>query len=317
MANTGTDEALAAQHLRSGKLVGIPTETVYGLAANALDPIAVARIFEAKNRPAFDPLIVHVANMAEAQKYCSHMPDLAFQLAEKFSPGPLTYILPKNQLIPDLVSSGHSTVGIRIPNHPLTLALLQQLDFPLAAPSANPFGYVSPTTAQHVLDQLGKAVAYVLDGGPCEVGLESTIIDLSGDQPRVLRLGGLSLEELEATLGQKLAVQTSSSNPKAPGMLVKHYAPNVVLRWENDLPEQLPQNIGCLRFSAPHAAFTTGRQWVLSPNGSLAEAASRLFAVLREIDQAKPDLVLVERFPETGLGRAINDRLKRAVQSGA
>lgn len=317
MANTGTDEALAAQHLRSGKLVGIPTETVYGLAANALDPIAVARIFEAKNRPAFDPLIVHVANMAEAQKYCSHMPDLAFQLAEKFSPGPLTYILPKNQLIPDLVSSGHSTVGIRIPNHPLTQALLQQLDFPLAAPSANPFGYVSPTTAQHVLDQLGKAVAYVLDGGPCEVGLESTIIDLSGDQPRVLRLGGLSLEELEATLGQKLAVQTSSSNPKAPGMLVKHYAPNVVLRWENDLPEQLPQNIGCLRFSAPHAAFTTGRQWVLSPNGSLAEAASRLFAVLREIDQAKPDLVLVERFPETGLGRAINDRLKRAVQSGA
>lgn len=317
MANTGTDEALAAQHLRSGKLVGIPTETVYGLAANALDPIAVARIFEAKNRPAFDPLIVHVANMAEAQKYCSHMPDLAFQLAEKFSPGPLTYILPKNQLIPDLVSSGHSTVGIRIPNHPLTLALLQQLDFPLAAPSANPFGYVSPTTAQHVLDQLGKAVAYVLDGGPCEVGLESTIIDLSGDQPRVLRLGGLSLEELEATLGQKLAVQTSSSNPKAPGMLVKHYAPNVVLRWENDLPEQLPQNIGCLRFRAPHAAFTTGRQWVLSPNGSLAEAASRLFAVLREIDQVKPDLVLVERFPETGLGRAINDRLKRAVQSGA
>lgn len=317
MANTGTDEALAAQHLRSGKLVGIPTETVYGLAANALDPIAVARIFEAKNRPAFDPLIVHVANMAEAQKYCSQMPDLAFQLAEKFSPGPLTYILPKNQLIPDLVSSGHSTVGIRIPNHPLTLALLQQLDFPLAAPSANPFGYVSPTTAQHVLDQLGKAVAYVLDGGPCVVGLESTIIDLSGDQPRVLRLGGLSLEELEATLGQKLAVQTSSSNPKAPGMLVKHYAPNVVLRWENDLPEQLPQNIGCLRFRAPHAAFTTGRQWVLSPNGSLAEAASRLFAVLREIDKAKPDLVLVERFPETGLGRAINDRLKRAVQSGA
>lgn len=317
MANTGTDVALAAQHLQSGKLVGIPTETVYGLAANAIDPIAVARIFEAKNRPAFDPLIVHVANMAEAQKYCSHMPDLAFQLAEKFSPGPLTYILPKNQLIPDLVSSGHSTVGIRIPNHPLTLALLQQLDFPLAAPSANPFGYVSPTTAQHVLDQLGQSVAYVLDGGPCEVGLESTIIDLSGDQPRVLRLGGLSLEELEATLGQKLAVQTSSSNPKAPGMLVKHYAPNVVLRWENDLPEQLPQNIGCLRFRAPHAAFTTGRQWVLSPNGSLAEAASRLFAVLREIDQVKPDLVLVERFPETGLGRAINDRLKRAVQSGA
>lgn len=313
----GTNLAYAAAALTKGRLVGIPTETVYGLAANALDPMAVARIFEAKNRPAFDPLIVHIAQMAEAQKYCSHIPDLAFHLAEKFSPGPLTYILPKNQLIPDLVSSGHSTVGIRIPNHPLSLALLQQLDFPLAAPSANPFGYVSPTTAQHVLDQLGQSVAYVLDGGRCQVGLESTIIDLSGTEPRVLRLGGLSLEELEAFLGQKLAVQTSSSNPKAPGMLVKHYAPNVVLRWEDNAPEQLPQNMGCLRFSTPHAGFAANRQWILSPKGDLAEAASRLFAVLREIDQAKPDLVLVERFPDTGLGRAINDRLKRAVQSGA
>ncbi len=312
----GTNLAFAAEALAKGQLVGIPTETVYGLAANAVDSLAVARIFEAKNRPAFDPLIVHVADMAAAQKYCSHIPDLAYQLAEKFSPGPLTYILPKNQLIPDLVSSGHTTVGIRIPNHPLTLALLQQLEFPLAAPSANPFGYVSPTTAQHVIDQLGHSVAYVLDGGACQVGLESTIIDLSGAQPRVLRLGGLSLEELEAALGQKLAVQTSSSNPKAPGMLVKHYAPSVTLRWEDDLPAQLPQNTGCLRFSAPHAGFAANRQWILSPKGDLAEAASRLFAVLREIDQAKPDLVLVERFPEAGLGRAINDRLKRAVQSG-
>lgn len=312
----GTNLAFAAEALSKGQLVGIPTETVYGLAANAVDSLAVARIFEAKNRPAFDPLIVHVADMAAAQKYCSHIPDLAYQLAEKFSPGPLTYILPKNQLIPDLVSSGHATVGIRIPNHALTLALLQQLEFPLAAPSANPFGYVSPTTAQHIIDQLGHSVAYVLDGGACQVGLESTIIDLSGAQPRVLRLGGLSLEELEAALGQKLAVQTSSSNPKAPGMLVKHYAPSVTLRWEDDLPAQLPQNTGCLRFSAPHAGFAANRQWILSPKGDLAEAASRLFAVLREIDQAKPDLLLVERFPEAGLGRAINDRLKRAVQSG-
>lgn len=311
----GTNLAYATEALCKGQLVGIPTETVYGLAANALDARAVARIFEAKKRPAFDPLIVHVADMAEAQKYCSHLPDLAFRLAEKFSPGPLTYILPKNPLIPDLVSSGHPTVGIRIPYHPLTLALLRQLDFPLAAPSANPFGYVSPTTARHVLDQLGPSVAYVLDGGPCQVGLESTIIDLSGTEPRVLRLGGLSLELLEDAVGHQLAVQTSSSNPKAPGMLVKHYAPGVTLRWEDDLPAQVPVKTGLLRFSSPHPDFPANRQWILSPSGDLAEAASRLFAVLRDIDREQPDLVLVEHFPETGLGRAINDRLKRAVQS--
>ena len=313
----GTDLAFAAEALRKGNLVGIPTETVYGLAANALDPAAVARIFEAKNRPAFDPLIVHVADMAEAQKYCKHIPELAFRLAEKFSPGPLTYILPKNQLIPDLVSAGHPTIGIRIPNHPLTLALLQQLDFPLAAPSANPFGFVSPTTAQHVLDQLGGEVTYVLDGGPCQVGLESTIIDLGGEQPKVLRLGGLSVEALELAIGQRLAVQTSSSNPKAPGMLLKHYAPGVELCWEDERPQQLPAGTAFLRFQHNNPAFFENRHWLLSPSGDLAEAANRLFAVLREIDKAKPDLVLVERFPETGLGRAINDRLSRAVFSAA
>lgn len=316
MAKTGTDIALAAHHLCGGKLVGIPTETVYGLAANALDELAVAGIFEAKKRPAFDPLIVHLADFAQVEKYCENVPDLAFRLAETFCPGPLTFILSKKPIIPDLVSSGHPTVGIRIPNHPLTLALLRQLDFPLAAPSANPFGYVSPTTAQHVTDQLGDAVAYVLDGGPCAVGLESTIIDLSSSVPKVLRLGGLSLEALETALGQKLEVQRSSSNPKAPGMLLKHYAPGVRMLWETDAPPILPAKTACLRFSSPHPKLPSAQQWILSTNGSLSQAASRLFAALREIDAAKFELILVERFPDVGLGLAINDRLSRAVQSG-
>lgn len=319
MNTLGTDLAYAAAQLRVGKLVGIPTETVYGLAANALDPEAVASIFEAKNRPAFDPLIVHLADFEQAAAYCSHIPDLAYRLAATFCPGPITFILPKNHLIPDLVSAGHPTVGIRIPNHLLTLALLQQLDFPLAAPSANPFGYVSPTTAQHVADQLGDKIAYILDGGACEIGLESTIIDLSATAPKVLRLGGLALEQLEAAVGQKLALQTSSSNPKAPGMLMKHYAPNKRLRWAHEPAsaknEPLPDlaKTAWLRFSEPLAHVPLKQQFVLSPSGDFKQAASRLFALLRELDQSAFDLILVEKAPEIGLGRAINDRLKRAV----
>ena len=319
MFKPGTDLPYAAAQLRAGKLVGIPTETVYGLAANALDPVAVASIFEAKNRPAFDPLIVHLASFEQAQAYCQNIPDLAYQLAAAFCPGPITFILPKNHRIPDLVSSGQPTVGIRIPNHPLTLALLQQLDFPLAAPSANPFGYVSPTTAQHVADQLGDKIAYIVDGGACEIGLESTIIDLSVAEPKVLRLGGLALEQLEAAVGQKLALQTSSSNPKAPGMLLKHYAPNKRLRWAHEpvaaTDVSLPDfsKTAWLRFSEPLAHVPLKQQFVLSPSGDFKQAASRLFALLRELDQSAFDLILVEKAPETGLGRAINDRLKRAV----
>jgi len=326
MNKLGKDVQFAAEQLRAGKLVGLPTETVYGLAANALDPVAVARIFEAKNRPAFDPLIVHLASFDQAVRYCEQIPDLAYQLAAAFSPGPLTFILPKNHRIPDLVSSGHATVGIRIPQHPLALELLQQLAFPLAAPSANPFGYVSPTTAQHVADQLGEQVAYILDGGPSEIGLESTIIDLSVAKPKVLRLGGLSLEQLEAAVGHKLDLQTSSSNPTAPGMLLKHYAPNKRLHWadaagaalaEVNRSEPLPplSKIAWLRFKEPLEHLPLKQQFLLSPTGDFKQAASRLFALLRELDQSTFDLILVEKAPEIGLGRAINDRLKRALST--
>ncbi|MFN3529878.1 MAG: L-threonylcarbamoyladenylate synthase [Bacteroidia bacterium] len=316
MAEIGTDIAKAVAYLCSGGLVAIPTETVYGLAANALDPVAVAGIFEAKQRPSFDPLIVHLPDFSVAELYCDRIPEAAGRLANRFCPGPLTFILPKKAIIPDIVTAGHPTVGIRIPRHPLSLGLLDLLDFPLAAPSANPFGYVSPTTAWHVAEQLGEKIGYILDGGPCEVGLESTIIDFSTKQPKVLRLGGLSLESLEEALGQSLEVQGSSSNPKAPGMLLKHYAPAKKMVWEAsplDASDIDPTQIARIRFNTFWPGEDPQHQFLLSAKGDLAEAAGRLFGLLRELDKSDYALIRVERMPEHGLGRAINDRLQRAV----
>lgn len=320
MARIGADLTQAAQLLRAGGLVAIPTETVYGLAANGLDAQAVAKIFAAKNRPSFDPLILHLPHFAAASQYCLDIPPLAEKLAAQFSPGPLTFILRKRPSVPDLVTAGHDTVGIRIPNHPLTLALLQQIDFPLAAPSANPFGYISPTTAAHVAQQLGAQIDYILDGGPCTVGLESTIIDLSGTQPKVLRLGGLSLEALEEAADQALSVQTSSSNPKAPGMLIRHYAPKKLLLLQQNIviPEGMKENeVVLLRFSALHPDFPSSQQFILSEKADLTEAAARLFQLMRELDALPYGCILAEPLPEQGLGRAMNDRLRRAAAGSA
>ncbi|WP_405512000.1 L-threonylcarbamoyladenylate synthase [Spirosoma sp. KNUC1025] len=191
MAQIGTDRQIAKQLLEAGNVVSIPTETVYGLAANALNPDAVLTIFRVKNRPTFDPLIVHTDSLEKLDRFVSTIPESARDLASTYWPGPLTLLLPKKAIIPDLVTAGLPTVGIRIPNHPLTLALLNSLDFPLAAPSANPFGYISPTTAQHVADQLGLQVPYILDGGPATIGIESTIVGFDGNKPTVFRLGVL------------------------------------------------------------------------------------------------------------------------------
>lgn len=316
MAIIGTDIQEAARILQSGELVAIPTETVYGLAANAYSEEAVVKIFEAKNRPAFDPLIVHTHSVAAFSQIAANIPDMAYQLAEAFMPGPLTLILPKAQQVPLLVTSGNDSVGIRIPNHPLTLQLLRQLDFPLAAPSANPFGYVSPTTAQHVEHQLGQRIPYILDGGACAVGIESTIISLAGGQVQVLRLGGLALEEIEQVLGRPVdQVQTSSSNPQAPGMLISHYAPRkkVVLGELSGLLKQFAgRSVGVLAFSKSFAGVPAAQQVVLSPAGDVREAARKLFSALRTLDELDIDFILAEYVPEEGLGRAVNDRLRRA-----
>lgn len=315
MAETGTDIEKARQLLSENELVAIPTETVYGLAANALEPEAVVKIFEAKKRPFFDPLIVHIADISYLENYAKDIPDLAYRLAEHFWPGPLTLVLPKKDIIPDIVTSGLQTVGIRCPAHPLTHQLLSVTGFPLAAPSANPFGYVSPTTAAHVQEQLGEVVSYILDGGSAQVGVESTIVGFENGQAVIYRLGGLSVEDIEKIGGEVRVSLNTSSNPLAPGQLQSHYAPSRPLYIGNidELITRFPgKRIGILSFSRSYDAKEIVRQWVLSPGGSLHQAAQKLFSALRDADHSSAELLLAEKFPEEGLGRAINDRLYRA-----
>ncbi|MCS7077773.1 MAG: L-threonylcarbamoyladenylate synthase [Bacteroidia bacterium] len=306
----GKDIHLAMQFLKRNELVAIPTETVYGLAANALNPEAVIKIFEVKQRPFLDPLIVHVHSIDEIQKYVSYVPIAVYELAKYFSA--ITYVLPKQDIIPDIVTSGHNTVGIRIPGHPLTLELLQKLDFPLAAPSANPFGYVSPTTAQHVLDSLGGKIPYILDGGTCKIGVESTIITFETEIPTILRLGGTTVETIEEIIGKvDICVQTKT-NPDAPGMLDTHYAPRIPLFIDRIPPEYSFEEIGIIAFERYHERVPIHQQFVLSPRGDLSEAARNLFHALRSLDSMPIKAIVAQTFPDQGLGKAINDRLKRA-----
>jgi L-threonylcarbamoyladenylate synthase len=313
MAETGKDLQTARTLLRNGELVAVPTETVYGLAGNALHAPSVARIFEVKNRPSFDPLIVHIADFNQLTSYVSHVPNDAERLAKKFWPGPLTLLLRKKDIIPDLVTSGLNTVGIRCPDHPLTQSLLKSLDFPLAAPSANPFGFVSPTTAAHVTEQLGTRIKYVLDGGPCTVGLESTIVGFDQGRTIVHRLGGVSVENLEEIVGPVEVHATSTSNPKAPGQLKNHYSPGKKL-FIADLEKAIGMidinKVGVISFEKNYGAL---HQAILSPTGDLNEAARNLFAAIRELDKKPVEIIMAELMPEDGLGRAINDRLRRAA----
>jgi L-threonylcarbamoyladenylate synthase len=342
---TGHDIEKAASLLGAGELVAIPTETVYGLAANALNATAVARIFEVKNRPHFDPLIVHLPagsgpespmsgmtnmgpcrDVAKAEAYLRRMlepwvreiPAWALKLSRAFWPGPLTLVLPRKPVIPDIVTSGLDTVALRIPAHLATLELLACLPFPLAAPSANPFGFVSPTCAQHVVDQLGGKIPYVLDGGPCGIGLESTIVGEVGGKPAILRLGGLRLEEIEAAIG-KVALAHTGGKPLAPGNLESHYAPRTPLHFDDLGYSQrgyAPGEVALLLYKKELAGVPREQQRVLSPLGDLNEAAQKLFAAMRELDALclarGLKAIFTQKFPDQGLGRAINDRLKRA-----
>jgi L-threonylcarbamoyladenylate synthase len=311
-----SDLSYAKTLLENNELVAIPTETVYGLAANAFSEEAVVKIFQVKNRPAFDPLIVHTHSLAEIEKLVTHFPEKARRLAEVFLPGPLTLLLQKKDIIPDLVTSGLPSVAIRIPNHPLTLALLQSLDFPLAAPSANPFGYISPTTAQHVQDQLGDKIPYILDGGACSIGIESTIAGFENKQVTLYRLGGMSIESIESVIGKVQFATHSSSRPATPGMLTSHYAPRkpVFLQNLTDLIQTFgAENVGVLAFRKKIPDLPEGNQLCLSPAGDFTEAARNLFAYLRRLDAMPVKVVFAELLPEENLGRAINDRLRRAA----
>ncbi|HVZ14793.1 MAG TPA: L-threonylcarbamoyladenylate synthase [Bauldia sp.] len=303
--------AEAVTVLRAGALVGMPTETVYGLAGDAMNPAAVARIFAAKGRPQFNPLIVHVASLAAAARIGNLGAD-AQKLGAAFWPGPLTLVVPGHPQTPiaELATAGLSTVAIRIPSHPVAQALLAAFGGPVVAPSANRSGHVSATTAAHVADDLAGSVALILDAGPSEVGVESTIVGLAGDRPLLLRAGAIPREAVEAVLGGRLAEPAGVAAPQAPGMLASHYAPRAAVRLN---ATDVRAGEALLAFGPAPAGATRAAAIVnLSEKGDLIEAAANLFAALRTLD-ARAESIAVMPIPPTGLGEAINDRLRRAA----
>jgi L-threonylcarbamoyladenylate synthase len=313
ITSIGKDIRLAALMLKGGELVAIPTETVYGLAGNALDNEAVLQIYEVKQRPSFNPLIIHLPDFSSIEKYVTEIPEDAKILASHFSPGPLSFLLPKLPVISDLVTAGSNKVVVRIPSHPMALELLSMLEFPLAAPSANTFGYVSPVSSAHVLEGLGGKIPYILDGGTCRVGLESTIVGFEEGEIIVHRLGGVTVEDIRRSTGKEPLLNLLHTRPETPGQLKSHYAPSTKLMVGdvNDLlAVHQDLNIAVISFMKEYPGVSGN--FVLSPSGNLHEAASNLFSVLREIDRLDVDLILAEKFPDEGIGRAINDRLSRA-----
>jgi L-threonylcarbamoyladenylate synthase len=312
----GTDIELAATFLSENDIVAIPTETVYGLAANALNELAVSKVFAAKKRPLYNPLIVHIKGIDEIEKYALEVPDLAYKLFEAFAPGPLTVILPKKDIVPDITTAGKQNLALRIPNHPLSLALLELLDFPLAAPSANPFGYISPTCADHVYKQLGDKIPYILDGGPCQNGLESTVIGFKGAEPFLHRLGALGIDEIKKIIPNIQFETHDNTAPLSPGMLKQHYSPNTKLIISDEIDKILSENfgkkIGIISLSKEYP-IESQNLVILSQNADLNEAAQKLYAALHYMDALNLDLILTEPMPNIGIGMAMNDRLERAA----
>ncbi len=301
----------AADIIRRGGLVAFPTETVYGLGADALNAVAAAGIFEAKGRPRFDPLIVHIAGTDALPLLAERPHPLAEKLIAAFWPGPLTVVLPKSAAVPDIVTAGLGTVALRMPAHPIARELIALSGTPIAAPSANPFGFISPTTAEHVERQLGDRVEMILDGGPCAVGVESTIIAFGDTGPRLLRPGGLALEEIEAIIGPVATSHTPGV--EAPGQLSSHYSPRtpvVIL----DGTVVAAEGAAYLAFREPPAGGSYAKVEVLSPRGDLREAAARVFSALHSLDASGAPVIIAEPVPETGLGLAIMDRLRRAAK---
>lgn len=305
----------AAQLLLHDEIVGIPTETVYGLAGNALKEIAVSKIYAAKNRPAFNPLILHLSETNSIDHF-AFIDKYSVSLSEAYMPGPLTLLLPKKTIVPDITTAGSDKVAVRVPDHSLTLELLHAIPFPLAAPSANPSGYISPTTAKHVYDGLNGKIPYILDGGSTKVGVESTICEVKKDHIVLHRAGGISASMLKEASGLDVINSIHLPPlPETPGQLKSHYAPNTPL-FRGNMEELIAQNMGkkvaAISFQRAYSNGDNIDNYILSKKGNVSEAANQLFAVLREIDAKEYDLILTEIFPEEGIGSAINDRLNRA-----
>lgn len=306
----------AAGLIKEGSLVAFPTETVYGLGADGLNPLAVAKIFEAKKRPSFNPLILHISNIKQLEMICESDNSNIKKLIDNFWPGPLTLVLPKKNIVPDIVTAGNETVAVRMPNHPTALELIELVGNPIAAPSANTFGHLSPTTAQHVVSQLGNKVDLILDGGTCTVGIESTIIAVLEDRTILLRPGGTAIEEIEKIIGPiEKDVNFSSNQPISPGQLPYHYAPKIPIRFMNNLEKEKfePSKTGLLLFTDKKVDYPFKIIKVLTHNSDLREAAANLFSYLHEMESTGIDIIFVEAVPEVGLGIAIMDRLRKAT----
>ncbi len=307
----------AIKVLNNNGIVAIPTETVYGLAGNIYSEKAIKSIFEIKQRPFFNPLIVHISSLQKLADVAINVPEMAYTLASVFWPGPLTLVLDKHPNVPLLVTGGKNTVAVRVPNHPISLALLNQLDFPLAAPSANLFGQLSPTCAAHVLAGFKTNTPLILDGGVCQSGVESTIIGFENKQPIIYRLGAIALEDIENVVGKINLATHNNTEPNAPGMLSKHYAPRTKLIVTDSITDAIYNHnhlkIGLLLFSNK-IVYDLPYQEILSTSGNLVEAASNLYAALHRLDNLGLDIIIAEKLPNSGLGNTINDRLERGTK---
>lgn len=318
MIKISTDLLQAKNILEKEGLVAIPTETVYGLAGNIYSHKAIDNIFKTKNRPSNNPLIVHIDSYEKLADLVEEIPENAKKLAEVFWPGPLTLVLKKKKSVPYTITAGKETVAVRVPNHQLTLDLLKQLEFPLAAPSANPFGSISPTSAQHVVDYFKDTLEMVLDGGNCKNGIESTIIGFENEVPILYRLGSISVEEIESVVGPLKILNKNNDSPIAPGMLSRHYAPKTKTIISENIKEELKKypnlKIGLLLFNEDINTSENIVKEILTNNKDLKEAAANLYAAMHRLDQKNLDLIIAEKFPNKSLGKSINDRLKRATK---
>jgi L-threonylcarbamoyladenylate synthase len=316
MPSNAIQAAVAA--LQNNEIVAMPTETVYGLAGNAYSEVAVQKIFALKNRPHYNPLIVHIKSAHFLQQVAKNIPAVAIQLADAFWPGPLTLVLEKQDHIPDLVTGGKNTVGVRVPGHPIALELLEVLDFPLAAPSANPFGSISPTTAKHVADYFMGTLDIILDGGSCDKGIESTIVGFENGEPILYRQGSTKTEDIEKITGVlKMRVHANNESVVAPGMLSKHYAPSTTTILTDDITSDIQKysgkRIGVLQLSPTTLPSFVIAVETLSQTGNLEEAAKNLYAAMHRLDHQNLDLIIAQKMPAVGMGLAINDKLERAA----